>query len=95
MPASERSITESIRRFLRRRGWWYYKVHGGRFGQAGVPDVVAVGKGRTIWLEVKTQTGRCTPRQLTTQAEMRRAGAEVYVVRSAHEVRQIIDGETQ
>jgi hypothetical protein len=53
------------------------------------PDLVITGC-TTVWLEVKTPTGRLRPGQKREIDEMRTAGAEVYVVRSLEEVDAIV-----
>jgi hypothetical protein len=43
----------------------------------GVPDFIAVHRGHTFALELKTPNGKLSERQETTQAAMRAAGASV------------------
>jgi hypothetical protein len=43
--------------------------------KAGVPDVVAIHKGRCYGLELKAEGGRATPKQLEAIAAMEAAGA--------------------
>jgi hypothetical protein len=43
--------------------------------KAGVPDVVAIHKGRVFGLELKAEGGRATPKQLEAIAAMEKAGA--------------------
>jgi hypothetical protein len=43
--------------------------------KAGVPDVVAIHKGRCYALELKAEGGRATPKQLEAIAAMEAAGA--------------------
>jgi hypothetical protein len=43
--------------------------------KAGVPDVVAIHKGRVFALELKAEGGRATPKQLEAIAAMEAAGA--------------------
>jgi hypothetical protein len=43
--------------------------------KAGVPDVVAIHKGRCYALELKAERGRATPKQLEAIAAMEAAGA--------------------
>ena len=43
----------------------------------GVPDLVLIGNGKPYGLELKTERGRLTPVQRTTQALLAAAGAEV------------------
>jgi hypothetical protein len=43
--------------------------------RAGVPDVIAIHKGRVFGLELKAEGGRATPKQLEAIAAMEAAGA--------------------
>jgi hypothetical protein len=47
--------------------------------KAGVPDVVAIHRGRCYGLELKAQGGRATPKQLEAIAAMEAAGADCCV----------------
>jgi VRR-NUC domain len=50
---------------------------------AGFPDLVLVGRGRLIFAEVKSDTGKLTPSQLAWYAGLLDVGAEAYVWRPA------------
>lgn len=50
--------------------------------RAGLPDLVIVHRGRAYWMEVKTDAGSLSDAQRALHVEIRRAGAEVAVVRS-------------
>lgn len=79
---SERSIVSAIRVALGERGWLVIKMHGGLYGQAGIPDLLCVNDGRYVWLEVKQPGGKVTPIQFAQQDRLRDHGAEVYIVYS-------------
>ncbi len=51
------------------------KILQGLGVRAGVPDVVAIHKGRCYGLELKTEGGRPTPKQIQAIAAMEAAGA--------------------
>ena len=48
----------------------------------GVSDLVAVLPGRVVFLEVKTETGRQSPKQIKFQEAIERLGFDYFVVRS-------------
>lgn len=60
------------------RGFWVQKVVGQ--SRNGLPDVVAVGHGMTIWIEVKRDKGRLSSRQISEINDMIKHGAQVKVV---------------
>jgi Holliday junction resolvase len=88
---SERAITDSIRRLLTRRGAWHFKTHGTGMGRVGIPDIIAVYKGRPLALEVKQPGRRPTAIQNHELQSARRAGAIAAVVYDTDEVRRILD----
>lgn len=48
---------------------------------AGWPDICALGKGRALFLELKSEKGRIRPEQLTTLRKLADAGCEVGLLR--------------
>lgn len=67
------------------------KLHGSQYQEAGTPDLHVTCHGRSLWLEVKTPTGRVSPLQAQRLAEWSAAGAVTAVVRSLDEVRSLLD----
>lgn len=63
--------------------WW--KVHGGPFTPAGVPDLAGVVLGRAVFVEVKLPGGRVSRIQTITQRRLASAGAIVAVATSVDE----------
>ena len=70
--------------------WW--KEHGGMYGTAGIPDIIACINGRFFGFEVKTEDGKPTKLQETTIRKILAAGGTALVVRSVDEVRTAING---
>lgn len=70
------------------RGWFCVKVisQSGR----GMPDVVAVRAGRTVWIEVKREDEEARRQQQRRASEMRAHGAEVFEVDSLIDAREIL-----
>jgi hypothetical protein len=58
---------------------------------AGVPDLLAIHKGRCYALEIKTETGRVSDVQRTVHDRMRRAGAKVGVAFGLDEALAILE----
>jgi len=89
MKKNETQITRIILRKLRENfpGVWY-KIHGGPYQEAGIPDIVGCYKGRLCAFEVKTPQKR-TNVSLAQQYQIDRltkAGALVHVVTSWDDV---------
>ena len=61
------------------------KVHGGPMQMAGVPDVLFICKGNTMWFEVKQPGKQPTRIQEHRMKELARAGSYPFVVTSVQE----------
>ena len=88
---AERDIVAAILRLLKRMPRCFcWKEHGGMYGTAGVPDIIACVDGRFVAFEVKTETGQLSKLQKVTLGRIREAGGRAYMVRSAAEVAGIL-----
>lgn len=72
-----------------------WKEHGGMYGTAGVPDIIACIGGRFYAFEVKTEKGKTTTLQDATIRKIQNAGGMVSVVRSVDEVRVLLKDSLQ
>ncbi len=87
MTMKEGSITKAILAYLNSHPEGFaVKVHAGANQGRGVPDVVGVVSGHSLWLEVKTRTGRATPIQEHRIKQLQSAGAIASIVRSVEDV---------
>ena len=88
---AERDIVAAILRLLKKTPrCFYWKEHGGMYGTAGIPDIIACVDGRFVAFEVKTETGQLSKLQKVTLGRIREAGGRAYMVRSAAEVAGIL-----
>lgn len=76
-------IVAEIQRRAKSRGILSHYCHRAQFcqGDRGLPDVIAVGKFRAAWIEVKTPYDRLDPPQTTWMHALRGAGEEHHVIR--------------
>lgn len=89
----EKDIVKAIMDYLRTVPRCFaFKVHGGMYGTAGIPDIIACVDGRYFAFEVKTPAGRATALQDATIRKILAAGGTALVVRSVDEVRTAIGG---
>lgn len=67
----------------KRHGWRSYHTHDSRRSDPGFPDLVLVHASRRLLLfrELKTQTGRIRPDQVTFLADLAATGADVAIWR--------------
>ena len=73
-------------------GCFCWKEHGGMYGTAGIPDIIACIGGQFFGFEVKTDSGKPTKLQEATIRKILAAGGTALVVRSVDEVRTVVNG---
>jgi len=89
----EAGIVKAIMKYLKTvPGCFCWKEHGGMYGTAGIPDIIACINGRFFGFEVKTDSGRPTKLQEATIRKILAAGGTALVVRSVDEVRTAVNG---
>lgn len=87
----EADIVKAILRYLETvPKCFFWKEHGGMYGTAGIPDIIACINGRFYGFEVKTEDGRPTKLQESTIRKIKSAGGIALVVRSVDEVKAVI-----
>ncbi len=93
---SEKEIVSAILRYLKTVPRCFaWKEHGGMYGTAGIPDIIACIDGRFYAFEVKTEIGRTTKLQDAIIRKILACGGTALVVRSVDEVRAVINGSPQ
>lgn len=93
----ESKIVDKISAYLnaQKPAVWHFKVHGGMFQEAGIPDIVGCKEGIFFALEVKTQTGKPTKLQEYTLKKIKEAGGICGVVRSVEDVKNLLDKQKE
>ncbi len=90
---NESDIVKAIMKYLRTvPGCFCWKEHGGMYGTAGIPDIIACINGRFFGFEVKTAVGKPTKLQEATIRKILAAGGTAVVVRSVDEVKAVVNG---
>lgn len=81
----EKTIQLNIRRFFQAMGFavWDLSQPRATMQTAGLSDLIVIGAGRVLFVEVKTAKGVQTPAQKIFQAEIERAGGNYLLLRSA------------
>ena len=88
---AERDIVAAILKLLRKTpNCFCWKTHGGMYGTAGIPDIIACINGRFVAFEVKTETGKVTKLQEITIQRIKEAKGKAFTVRSAAQVAAIL-----
>jgi hypothetical protein len=71
---AEKIIENNIKKWLRIHGYLTYKIHVGRYGPEGFPDLLVVKNGITNYFEVKAPGKVPEPIQIFRLRELRQAG---------------------
>ena len=87
----ESDIVKAIMKFLKTVPRCFaWKEHGGMYGTAGIPDIIACIDGKFYGFEVKTDIGKTTGLQESTIRKIKKAGGPAVVVRSVDDVKSIL-----
>ena len=88
----ESDIVKAIMKYLKTvPGCFCWKEHGGMYGTAGIPDIIACVNGHFLGFEVKNDSGKPTKLQEATIRKILTAGGTALVVRSVDEVQTIVN----
>ena len=88
---AEKDIVTAIMKYLRSLPRCFcFKEHGGMYGTAGIPDIIACIDGRFVAFEVKTSTGKISKLQEITIEKINKADGIACVVRSVDQVKVVI-----
>ena len=88
----ESSIVKSILTYLKSRpDGFCWKAHGGLYGTAGIPDIIACIGGKFYGFEVKTERGKPTALQEATIRKINAVGGIAAVVRSVADVKAVLE----
>ena len=87
----ESTIVQAIMKYLKTvPSCFCWKEHGGMYGTAGIPDIIACIDGIFYAFEVKTPIGKTTALQDATIRKIAACGGKAYVVRSVADVKEIL-----
>ena len=88
----ESYIVKAILKHLKRvPGCFCWKEHGGMYGTAGIPDIIACIGGRFFAFEVKTERGKITALQEAILRKINAVGGIAAVVRSVADVKDVLE----
>ncbi|MDD3881718.1 MAG: VRR-NUC domain-containing protein [Eubacteriales bacterium] len=89
---AEKDIVNAILRYLKAEpACFAWKTHGGMYGTAGIPDIIACIGGRFVAFEVKTPSGKLTKLQEITIQRIKKAKGYACKVTSVGDVREILE----
>lgn len=53
----ENAVENKIKKWLKDKNYWFFKVHGSIFQPSGIPDILACINGKFVAIEVKRTKG--------------------------------------
>ncbi len=90
----EKAIENQIKKYLKEKKAWYFKVWGGGYQTAGIPDIIACYKGYFIAIEVKNEKGKTTVLQEINLNQIKEAGGITIIARTVNDVREVLENIT-
>lgn len=80
-------IKKDVKEALKKMGWFVFHIHQQSYhAHKGISDLIALKKGRTIYLEIKTPIGKTSKAQVEFGDMITEAGGEYYIVRSLEDL---------
>ena len=87
----ESDIVKAIMKYLKTLpNCFAWKEHGGMYGTAGIPDIIACIDGKFYGFEVKTDVGKPTKLQESTIRKINKAGGTAVIVLSVDDVKSTL-----
>ncbi len=87
----ETAILRAVRRHLETDGWYVVRIQQGLGCVKGIADLVAMKAGRTVWVEIKTQTGTQSDHQVAFERAVVAHDGEYRVARCVDDVADLTD----
>jgi hypothetical protein len=82
----ETAIKKQIKDWLKLNGWFVFYCLQGMGAYKGIPDIIAVRQGLTIYVEVKTKAGRQSDHQKQFQADVTSHGGSYIIARGFDDI---------
>lgn len=94
-PQSEDEFQADVIGLAKLLGWRVYHTRDSRGSDSGFPDLVLVRRGRLIFAELKTDTGKLRPVQEAWLTDLLETKAEVYLWRPScwGEIERVLSSE--
>lgn len=87
----EKAVENKIKKWLKDRNYWFFKVHGSIFQPSGIPDILACINGKFVAIEVKrSEGGIISPLQKAQIAKIKENGGIAGVANSMEEFLEIL-----
>ena len=71
---AEKKFESTVKRFLKAHNIYHFKVWGGGFQTAGIPDLIACVNGKFVGIEIKAAQGKASKLQLFNIQNIKESG---------------------
>lgn len=100
---AKRAIEDYLQIGQNQGKWWWARLNSGKawlggekkylinLCPEGTPDILVIQYGRPVFFEVKSMTGKVSPKQTEVMEDLELHGALCFVVRSIDEVMSILE----
>lgn len=87
----EKQVENKIKKWLKDKNYWFFKVHGSIFQPSGIPDILACINGKFVAIEVKrSKGGIVSPLQKAQIQKIKENGGIAGVANSMEEFLEIL-----
>ena len=91
MSTPEGKIKRWLDKSLKELGVWFYSPQAGPFGKAGIPDRVAIVRGRFVGIECKAdKSKKPTALQTITMKEIEMQGGKCFLVYDKETIQEVV-----
>ncbi len=90
---SETVILRQIRNVLQWHGWYVIRIQQGLGCHKGISDLIAIKRGRVVFVEIKKPSGKLSDHQERFKAAISDRGGEYVVMRSVEDLQAFLSGE--
>lgn len=80
-------VKNSVRQYLRLRGFFVFNIVQNAFSHPGLSDIVAIKDGQVLWIECKSEKGKQSAHQLKFQQDIEGKGGKYLLVRDFEELK--------
>lgn len=82
----ETAIRSAIRGYLQVHGWKIVRIVQSALSEKGIPDLVAIRDGVTVWLEIKRPGGKLSEYQRAWREDLEAHGGNWMLARSIEDI---------
>jgi Holliday junction resolvase len=87
---TEKDVKKQVRDYLRIRGWFVFSIWQGGMSYKGISDLIAIKKGKVLFVECKSPKGQLRPDQKKFKKSIEASGGTYIVARGYEDIKKEI-----